>query len=144
MLHCGIKCTYYNFTNLFQDLSKNRSRNWEKRYSPLLGNGTPLITQEKIGNLVYGIELDDSICNTVPTLELANVSQLFTSTLKHYNTYWSPNIIQLFMYEAIVKYVIQGLWCVKKRIRPICAKLHIFPKIIKGVPFPENSTYHFP
>ena len=47
------------------------------------------------------------------------------------------------MYEAIVKYVIQGPECVKQGINPICAKFHIFPKIIKWVPFPERSKYHF-
>ena len=90
----------------------------------------------------FGIDLVDSMLNTLQTLELANVSQLFTSTWKHYHTQWSPNIIQWFMYEAIVKYVIQGPECVKQEINPICAKFHIFPKIIKGVQFPERSKYN--
>ena len=42
------------------------------------------------------------------------------------------------MYEVIVKYVTQGLQCVKKGINQICVKFH-FPKIIKGVSFPENE-----
>ena len=47
------------------------------------------------------------------------------------------------MYEAIVKYDIQGLECGKQGSNQICAKLHIFPKIIKEVPFPERSKDHF-
>ena len=47
------------------------------------------------------------------------------------------------MHEAIVKYVIQGLECVKQGINPIGVKFHIFPKIIKGDPFPEMSKYAF-
>ena len=47
------------------------------------------------------------------------------------------------MYEAIVKYVIHGLECIKQGINPICAQFHIFPKIIKGVLFPKRSKYHF-
>ena len=46
------------------------------------------------------------------------------------------------MYEAIVKYIIQGMECVKQRINPVCAKFHFFSKIIKGVPFPERSMFH--
>ena len=41
------------------------------------------------------------------------------------------------------KYVIQGLECVKQVINVICAKFHISLSIIKRVPFPERSTYHF-
>ena len=47
------------------------------------------------------------------------------------------------MYEAIVKYVLQGPVCVKQGLNTICAKFHIFPKIIKGVPFSESSKYQF-
>ena len=45
------------------------------------------------------------------------------------------------MYEAIVKYVIQGPECVKQEINPICAKFHIFPKIIKGICFKFSPYY---
>ena len=75
------------------------------------------------------IDLVGSMLNTLRTVELGNVFHLFT--WKHYHIpKWSPNIIQWFMYEATVKYVImQGPGCVKQGIKPICAKLHIFPKI---------------
>ena len=86
----------------------------------------------------FGIVLVDSC-----TLELANVSQLFTFTWKYYLTQWSPNIIQWFMYEAIVRYVVQGLEWIEQRRNPICATFHIFFQIIKGIPFPERSKYHF-
>ena len=33
--------------------------------------------------------------------------------IRSYHTQWSPNSIQWFMYEAIMKYVIQGLECIK-------------------------------
>ena len=59
------------------------------------------------------------------------------------NTQWSLNISQLFMYETIVKYVIQGLEFVEQGINPICYKFHIFPKMIKGIPFPERKNYYF-
>ena len=65
--------------------------------------------------------------NTLQTLELANDSQFFSSIWKHYHAQWSPNIIQWFMYEAIVKYVIQYVEFVKQGINPSCAKFHIFP-----------------
>ena len=89
------------------------------------------------------IDLVDPMLNTIWALEVANVFQLFTSTWKYFHTKWSPNIIQLFMFEAIMKYVLQGLECVKQEINPICAKFHIFPYIIKGVQFPERSKYYF-
>ena len=47
------------------------------------------------------------------------------------------------MYEPIVKYVRQGLECIKQEINPICAKFHIFLKIIKWVPFPEKEQVSF-
>ena len=47
------------------------------------------------------------------------------------------------MYEAIVKYVKRGPECIKQGINPICTKFHIFPEIIKRVPFPERSKYYF-
>ena len=81
--------------------------------------------------------------NTLRTLELANVSQLFTSTWKHYHTQWNPNIIQWFMFETIMQYGIQCLESVKQGIIPRCAKFHICPKIIKGVLFPERNKYYF-
>ena len=37
-----------------------------------------------------------------------------------------------------MKYAMQGTECVKQGFNPICAKFHIFPNIIKGVPFPES------
>ena len=43
----------------------------------LSGNGTPLITQESYGK--FGMDLVDSMLNTLQALELANISQLFTS-----------------------------------------------------------------
>ena len=39
------------------------------------------------------------------------------------------------MYDANVKYVIQGPECEKQGIHPICAKFHIFAKIIKSSVF---------
>ena len=45
----------------------------------------------------FGIDVVDSVPNTLLILELANVSQLFTLTGTHYHTQWSPNIILLFM-----------------------------------------------
>ena len=47
------------------------------------------------------------------------------------------------MYEDIVKYDIKGMKCVKQGFNPISAKFHNFPKIIKGVSFPERSKYNF-
>ena len=38
-----------------------------------------------------------------------------------------------------MKYVIQGPECIKQGINPICAKFNIFPKIIKGISFPEKE-----
>ena len=80
--------------------------------------------------------------NTLRTIELANVSQLFTSTWKHNHTQWRLNIIQSFMYEAIVKYVVQGLECVKQGLNPVFVIFHIFLKMINGVPFPDRSMYY--
>ena len=57
----------------------------------------------------FSINLVNFMLNTLLTLELANVSKLFTPTSKHYHTRWSPNIIQWIVYEAILKYVIQSL-----------------------------------
>ena len=90
-----------------------------------------------------GIDLVDAMFNTLRTLEMTNVSQLLSSIRKHYHTQWSPNISQWFMYEVIVKYVIQSPECVKQGTSPICAKFHIFPKMINGVLFLERSKYHF-
>ena len=73
--------------------------------------------------------------NTTQILELANVSVIYF--------HMKPNVIQWFMYEATAKYVIQGPECVKQEINPICAKFNIFTKIIKRVPFPKGSRYHF-
>ena len=84
----------------------------------------------------FGIDLVDSVLNTLQTLELANVSQLFISTWKCYHT--NTNIIQWFIYEAVVKYVIQGMACIKQEINPICAKFHIFSNIIKSL-----KEFHF-
>ena len=44
------------------------------------------------------------------------------------------------MYEAIVKYAIQGPECVKQGINSMCAKFHIVPKIIKDVPFSWTAS----
>ena len=76
----------------------------------------------------FDIDFIDSMFNILRSLELANMSVLFTSTLKHYHTQWSPNIIQWLMYEAIVKYVIQSLGFVKQGINP---KFTLFLQLIK-------------
>ena len=81
--------------------------------------------------------------NTLQTFEMANVSTLLSSTWKHDHKHWSPNLSQWFIYEAIMKYVIQGQECVKQGLNPICVKFPIFPKVITGVPFLERSKYHF-
>ena len=78
----------------------------------------------------FSIDLVDSMLNTRQTLELTNVSQLFTSIWKHWHTQWSPNIIPWFMYESIVKYAIQGTECIKQGMNLICAKFYFFPKSI--------------
>ena len=91
----------------------------------------------------FGIDLVDAMPNTLQALEIANVSRLLSSTWKHCHIQWRPSIIQWCMYEAIVKSVIQGTPCFKDGFNPICIQFHIFPKIIKGVLFPERSKYHF-
>ena len=50
----------------------------------------------------FGINLVDSMLNALCTLELANISQFFNSTWKHYHTQWSSNIMQWFMDEGIM------------------------------------------
>ena len=45
------------------------------------------------------------------------------------------------MHEAIVKYALKGMEWVKQGINTICAKFHVFTKIIKGVLFLERSKY---
>ena len=95
----------------------------------------------KYGKFV--IDLVESMLNTLQTIELASISKLFTSTCNLFHTQWCPNMIQWFMYKAIGKYDIQGPECVKQWINPICATLHIFPKIIKGVLFLKRSKNHF-
>ena len=44
------------------------------------------------------------------------------------------------MIYAIVKYVVQGMECVTQGINPICAKFHIFPKIIKEFRFLKDAS----
>ena len=43
--------------------------------------------------------------NIVWALKLTNATILFTATSKHWHTLWRTNIIQWFMYEAIMKYM---------------------------------------
>ena len=42
--------------------------------------------------------------------------------------------------EAIVKYDIQGPECVKQGINPICAKLHIYHKLLTGFHFLKGAS----
>ena len=88
------------------------------------------------------IDVVHAMHNTLQTLELASFSVMYFH-MKTLPYPVSPNIIQWFMYEAIVKDVIQGPECVKHGIIPIRVKSHIVPQIIKGVPFPEWGKYHF-
>ena len=88
----------------------------------------------------YGTDLVDNMFNILQALELANVSELCTATWKYWHSQERTNIIQGFLCEAIVKYVIGGLECRKHGINLICAK---FPQIINGVLFPDGSKYNF-
>ena len=56
----------------------------------------------------------------------------------------SLNPLAYYIYnEGFVKYSMQVPEGAKQEINPIYAKFHIFPKIIKIVPFPERSMYPF-
>ena len=107
---------YWTFCNWTQN--QNRARNWGKLYLLLSGNWTSLITQEKLGSLA---DLVDSMLNPFQVLELAYVFQCYL--LPHEDitiTSEAQNIIQWFVYEAIVKYAIHGLECIKQGLNPIC------------------------
>ena len=75
MLSYGIKYTCCAFANIFQYLSENRALNMVlapfKKWNSFNNS-------RKYGK--FGIDLVDSMLNTLQTLELANVSLLFTST----------------------------------------------------------------
>ena len=79
----------------------------------------------------FGVYVVDFTLNTLRTLELANVLQLFTFIWKHYHTQWSPNIIQWFMHTAIMKYVIQGPECVKHGIKQLVPNFTSFFKLLR-------------
>ena len=85
----------------------------------------------------FGIDLVDAMLNTLWTLEMATFSELISTTWKYYHTQWSQNISQWFIYEVIVKYVIQGPECVKQGINPICANVTSFLKLLKEFHFLE-------
>ena len=92
MLDYNIKCTCYDFTNIFRYLSNNNAQ--------IERNGTCSFRKCNFFNNsrkggTFGIDLVHSMLNTLQSLELANVSSLFT-----------------FTYEAIDKYVMQGPECV--------------------------------
>ena len=134
-MDCGITCTCC--ISVFEWKLEPKLR---EMVLVLFSKWNSFNTSRKHGT--FGIDLVESILNTLHTLELPIVSQLFISILKHYLTQWSPNITQWSLYETIVKYVIWGPECATQWINTNCAKFHIFSHIIKGVPFPERSKYH--
>ena len=90
----------------------------------------------------FGINLVDSMLNTLQTLELANVY-----LLPHENiTISSATEAQILFNNLCMRplcNVMQCLEFVKQGLNPICVKFHIFPKISKEVSFPERRKYHF-
>ena len=90
----------------------------------------------------FGIDLVDLMLK-IPDLR---IGKYFSAIYYHMKTlpYTVKNKYYSMIYvRGIVKYVIQSLVCVMQGIYAICARFHIFPKIIKGAPFHERSKYHF-
>ena len=80
MVDHGIICkrTCCAITNIFQYLSENRVKKLRERELAHFGKQNSFNNSRKDGQV--GIDLVDPMLNTLQTLELADVSQLFTFT----------------------------------------------------------------
>ena len=98
---------------IFQYLRKSRAQNFREMVLVPSRKWNSFNNSKKDGK--FGIDVVESMLNTLQTLELANVSQLLTSTWKHYHTQLSPNIIQWFIY-------MRPLWNMLYNVRSVLRK----------------------